>query len=85
MYADVVSLPVSTDYCPSKITFGQSSAGPLKSASNATHALYLSFEALIPLGDRYYFLTRLPETDDVEINKCVAKYILSHRKEADNS
>lgn len=31
--------------------------------------LRLSLKVIIPLGDRYYFLIRLPETNDEEINR----------------
>jgi len=33
-------------------------------AQNSLHTLRLTFEAMIELGDRYYFLTRLPEPED---------------------
>ena len=36
-------------------------------AGNARDALRLTFEAMIDVGDRFYFLTRLPELEDEEI------------------
>lgn len=49
----------ATDAAGTKITL---------KAGNARQALQLMFEAMIEIGDRYYFLTRLPELDDEEIN-----------------
>lgn len=40
----------------------------IKDAATAMEALRLTLRALVPLGDRYYFLTRLPEIDDGEVN-----------------
>ena len=38
-------------------------------ARSAADALRLTVEAMVPLGDRYYFLTRLPEFDDAKVNR----------------
>lgn len=40
----------------------------MASAATAMEALRMTLESMVPLGDRYYFLTRLPEMDDDEIN-----------------
>ena len=40
----------------------------MSKATSSTDALRLMIDALVPLGDHYYFLNRLPELDDEEIN-----------------
>lgn len=45
----------------------QASSELMTQVSSATEMLYRTLEAMVPLGDRYYFLTRLPELDDEEI------------------
>lgn len=41
----------------------------MKQATSASHALQMSIEAMVPLGDRFYFLTRLPDFYDPEVEK----------------
>ncbi|MCG8425939.1 MAG: TetR/AcrR family transcriptional regulator [Chromatiales bacterium] len=45
----------------------QARAHIMEESSSATDALRLTIEAIIPLGDRFYFLTRFPELEDEEI------------------
>lgn len=45
----------------------------MSDAASATDALRLSVEAMIPLGDRYYFLTRLPVMEDEEVNRHIKR------------
>lgn len=44
-----------------------------KKTANPMEMLLLSFEGIIPLGDRYNFLYHLPEVDDPEIKRRLAK------------
>lgn len=37
-------------------------------ANNASEALKLTIEMMVPMGDRYHFLSQLPSIDDAEIN-----------------
>ncbi len=45
----------------------QATAHIATEATNALEALRMTFEAMILVGDRFYFLTRLPEPGDSEI------------------
>ena len=51
----------------------EASAHIMSDATSATDALRLSVEAMIPLGDRYYFLTRLPTLVDEEVNRHIKR------------
>lgn len=54
----------ATDDATSKVVY---------QSTSALDAMRLSIEAIVPLGDRFYFLTRIPELDDELVNKEVAR------------
>jgi len=45
----------------------KASEGIMEKATSFADAILMSLEAVIPLGNRYYFLTRLPELEDEEV------------------
>lgn len=51
----------------------EATAHVMGQAESALDAIRLSIEAIVPLGDRFYFLTRIPELDDEDVNKEVAR------------
>ncbi len=51
----------------------EASAHIKSDADSAVDALRLLIAAMIPLGDRFYFLTRLPVLEDEEINRQIRR------------
>lgn len=45
----------------------------MSEATSAGHALRLTAEAMVPLGDRYHFLSRIPELDDDSVNAALRR------------